>query len=154
MLALWAFMYQWQFYNQAGYSDMVTTDTAIALEYLEANHPGEGVVSNAFSMSLWFAGLIQAPSPYPYTHEPPRVFTNSDAHVRCVLGWIEGCDVAASTSVLDVSHILIDERFPFYNEHAPANYGAPPNQWTVTAESPWLTLVFEQGTTKLWRIET
>ena len=152
LVVSWGGMYQWQFHNQAGYSDMVTTESAEALELLR-EEPAGGVVSNAFTLSLWVAALNRVPSPHVWTWEPPRAYTETDRQVRCVLGWVDGCDWQGSAQELEVSHVLVDERFPNYNGRAPDNYMAPPEQWTVTAAAPWLDLVYHQGTTKLWRIK-
>lgn len=69
-----------------------------------------------------------------------------------MLGWIPGCDAALSAGALRVGFVLVDQRFPDYNDRAPANYLAPPDQWAVTARVPWLDLVYSMETTKLWRI--
>ena len=144
----------WTFHNQAGYSDMVTTDTAEALAYLEAEAPGQGVITNAFTLSLWASALNKVPTPHVWTWEPPRAYTRSDVHVRCVLGWQDTCDPTLSARWLQVGHILIDTRFPYYNGRvAKGNYGAPvPDQWGATSEAPWLEMVYSKGTTVLYRI--
>ena len=141
----------WTFYNQARYSDMVTQDTAQALRHLEVNG-SEGVVSNAFTMSLWIAALNKVPSPHVWTWEPPRAYTETDKRVRCVLGWVAGCDPAEDARRLGVSHVLVDERFPDINDLVLGNYMAPADQWDVTAAAPWLNLVYSKGTTRLWEI--
>lgn len=144
--------YLFAFGRQAEYSDMVTGPTAEALAYLRVEAPGQPVISNAFTMSLWVSALNKVESPHPWTWEPPRAYTESDGHVRCVLGWVPGCDAAAAAGALDVGYVLVDQRFPGYNDRAPGNYLAPPNQWSVTASAPWLELVYAHETTRLWRI--
>ena len=140
------------FYGQAEYSDMVTVETAEALEYLRDAAPGQGVVTNAFTLSLWVSGLNKVETPHVWTWEPPRAFTGKDAQVRCIIGWVDGCDNVGATRALRVSYVLVDRRFPYYNDRAPGNWGAPPNQWEVTASAPWLDLVYSEGTTRLWKI--
>tara|TARA_Y100000310_G_scaffold340407_1_gene436082 strand:- start:422 stop:1960 length:1539 start_codon:yes stop_codon:yes gene_type:complete len=151
-LAVLASAYLFTFHRQTEYSDMVTRPTADALAMLRQDAPGEGVISNAFTMSLWVAGLNKVRSPHPWTWEPPRAYTESDYHVRCVLGWVPGCDGLASSRELEVSYVLIDKRFPNYNSRAPGNYLAPPAQWEATAAAPWLELVYSRDTTRLWRV--
>jgi hypothetical protein len=151
-LAVLASAYLFTFQRQTEYSDMVTAPTAEALAYLRTEAPGQGVISNAFTMSLWIAALNRVQSPHLWTWEPPRAYTESDEHVRCVLGWVPGCDPAQSANALNVEWLLVDQRFPDYNNRAPGNYGAPPDQWNVTASAPWLELVYSQGTTRLWRV--
>ncbi len=145
-------VYAWTFIRQTVYSDMVTPQTAEALAYLRSEEPFEGVISNAFTMALWVSALNKVHSPHPWTWQPPRAYEQDDYHVRCVLGWIPGCDAALSAGALRVGFVLVDQRFPDYNDRAPANYLAPPDQWAVTARVPWLDLVYSMETTKLWRI--
>ncbi len=143
----------WTFYNQQGYSEMVSPETVNALTYLREQHPGENVISNAFTISLWIAAMNKVKSPHTWTAAPPERFISSDKDVRCVLNWSPGCDWRLSASRLQVTHVLIDDRFPYYNSRAPSNYGAPDNQWAVTEEAPWLNLIYTAGTTRLWAIE-
>ncbi|MEM3170297.1 MAG: hypothetical protein QW838_05935 [Candidatus Nitrosotenuis sp.] len=140
---------QWQ--RQAAYSDMVTPATARALATLD---DGQGIVTNAFSMGLWVAALRRVPSPHVWTTQPPAAYQAQDAQVRCVLGWVADCDVGQAVQALQVGHVLVDERFPRYNQRAPGNYMAPPDQWRVTARAPWLRLTYSEGTTRLYRIES
>ncbi len=147
---LWVYASYWSFNNQARYSDMITVQTANALSKLPDGHAG--IISNSFTMSLWVAALEKVPSPHVWTWEPPRAYTETDEDVRCILGWVYGCEVRLATRRLAVTHVLVEERFPKYNDRAPGNYGAPEDQWTVTAAAPWLSLVFSQGTTRMYEI--
>ena len=151
LLGAWVYASNWSFNNQADYSDMVTVETAAALDLVRGN--SEGIVSNAFTMSLWVSALNKVPSPHPWTWEPPRAYTATDQDVRCVLGWVENCGGRTAAARLGVSHVLVDDRFPYYNERAPGNYGAPDDQWAVTAAVSWLDLVYAEGTTRMWRIQ-
>ena len=152
LVGLGGWEYVNSFHGQAQYSDMATEGTVAALEVADADQTGQGIVSNSFTLSLWVAALNRVESPHIWTWEPPRAYTETDRDVRCVLGWVSGCDWQASVAKLGVSHVLVDHRFPNYNDRAPGIYKAPPDQWEVTARAPWLELEFEQGTTKLWRI--
>ena len=156
LMALAAGLVGWEYVNsvhgQARYSDMVTVQTADALDYLRDEAPGEGVITNAFTLSLWVSGMNKVSTPHVWTWEPPRAYTETDKDVRCVIGWVAGCVWRESALRLGVSHVLVDTRFPDYNNRAPGNYGAPPGQWDVTGSTPWLELVYDKGTTKLWRI--
>lgn len=146
------------FHGQARYSLMISDDTEAALEYLNEVDGQSGVITNAFTMALWVSALNKVVSPHPWTWEPPRAYTKSDRDVRCVLNWhtlgdIDDCSPATASRRLGVAHVLVDTRFPFYNERAPPNYGAPEEgQWQVTGSAPWLELIYEHGSTKLWRI--
>ena len=150
-VAVMAYGFIWTFHNQAKYSDMITEESAEALE-LVAGQTG-GIITNAFSMSHWVAGLYKVDSPHIWTLTPPPAYTARDEAVRCLLNWVAGCDPRAAAGQLGATHIIVDERFPFYNSRAPGNYKAPPDQWEWTAAAPWLRERFHEGTTTLWSIE-
>ena len=143
-----------QFHRQAGYSDMATPATTEALLILKEQGLSAGVVNNSFTLALWISALNKVPSPHTWTWAPPRHFTETDRAVRCILGWVPGCDVLAAKNQLHVEYVLIDTRFPAYNKRAPSIYMAPPDQWAVTAQAPWLTKIFERDSTLVWRIDS
>ena len=141
-----------QFQRQAEYSDMATPATIEALAVARQEAPHAGIVNNSFTLALWISALNKVVSPHTWTWEPPPRFTATDRDVRCILGWVPGCEPKAAQGRLNVGYVLIDSRFPDYNERAPSIYKAPPNLWEVTARTPWLTEVFHRDTTTLWRI--
>ncbi len=71
-----------------------------------------------------------------------------------MLGWIAGCDVQQAALDLDAGWVLIEGRFPYYNDRAPGVYGALNVQepWKDLRYQPWLDLVFSQGSSDLYRI--
>lgn len=138
-----------QFHNQAGYSDMATPATVNALRVAGSE---KGIATNSFTLSLWVAALNRVHSPFAFTAPPPEAYVDDDAWLRCLLNWVEGCDPARAAQKLGVGWLLIDERFPGYNNRAPGNYLAPPDQWERTAEAAWLELAYSEGTTRLWRV--
>lgn len=142
-----------QFEAQAAYSDMVRPAAASALAQAKHEAPDQGILTNAFSMSLWVSALNKVPSPHPWTLKPPKAFTEEDQHVRCVLGWVAGCDVGHSFQALGVGYVLVDTRFPNYNERAPDIWMAPEDPWTVTSRSSWLELVYAEDTVYLWKVK-
>ena len=75
--------------------------------------------------------------------------------MRCVLGWRPGCDTAAAIRELGARWILLEERFPYYNERAPGVYGSlnVEEPWAGLPALPWLTEVYHQGTTMVYRID-
>lgn len=144
------FVYSVRLQNE--YSLMVSQDTAEALELIN----GKATATNSFTLSLWVAGLKKVKSPFLTTAPPPPAYQESDPHLRCVFGWVsmdDGCNGPDSAQVLGIRYLLVEERFPYYNQHAPGNYLAPPDQWRRTAEAPWLDLVYSKGTTRLWQIK-
>lgn len=144
--------YVWQHYNQQKYSEMATPATLAALEQIKAVDPNSGIITNSFTLSLYVAALTKVRSPFLFTAEPPRAYTQDDNDIRCLLGWVDGCKPLESKRRLAVGYVLIDMRFPNLNKRSPGNYLAPPNQWEATNAAPWLQLVFEQGTTRVWKI--
>lgn len=137
------------FRTQSDTSMMVSDTTAEALEIAK---PSDAIVTNAYTMALWVAALNQVPAYWTNTWEPPEETRADDENVRCILGWVESCDVHKSVVALRASHVLIDERFPFVTPSSPPNYMAPADQWKVTASAPWLELLYSKGTTRLYRI--
>ena len=142
-----------QFHRQAEYSRMVSTDTEIALAMIPDD--GLAVINNSFTLALWVAALNEVEAPHTWTWSPPPTWVETDRHVRCVLGWRSECSPQTSVHALNAGYILLERRFPFYNLRAPGVYGAPDydDPWGNLPDVPWLSLMFEQGTTQLWRIE-
>lgn len=137
---------------QNEYSLMVTPQTSEALDWLRENDPQQGVATNSFTLSLWVAGLNKVHSPFAFTAPPPPAYVDDYNNLRCLYNWVEGCDPGRAALQLGVRYLLIEERFPYYNDRAPGNYLAPLDQWQRVAEAPWLKLEYEKGTTKLWQI--
>ena len=144
----------WQFGNQAGYSDMLTDDSVEALQIAAVEAPGKAVINNSFTLALWISALNKVESPHTWTWPPPPTWTETDQYVRCVLGWVDGCDVDKAVVHLNAEYILIESRFPYYNSRAPGVYGAPDiaEPWDNLPTVPWLTQRFQQGSTTLYRI--
>jgi len=154
-ISVMAYGYVWQFNNQARYSDMATPPTARALEHIAGYHDDQAIISNSFTLSLWVSALNKVPSPHTWTWQPPSRFVETDVAVRCLMGWVENCDPYAAQEELNAGWVLIDRRFPNYNARAPGIFLAPngPTLWDDTGKTPWLTEVFREGTTQVWRIE-
>jgi hypothetical protein len=154
-ISVMAYGYVWQFNNQARYSGMATPTTTRALEHIAGYNDGQAIISNSYSLSHWVSALNKVPSPHTSTHHPPSSFVASDVAVRCLMGWIDGCDPYLAQQELDAGWILIDRRFPNYNSRAPGIFLAPngPSLWDDTGETPWLTDVYREGSTQVWRIE-
>ena len=148
--------FQWNFKGQADYSAMITFETGQALqlyEFYSANSEHKGIVSNSFTLALWISALERVQSPHIWNQQPPVKWQESDKQARCILGWVESCDYREARDNLGVGYVLIEHRFPNLNRRVPGNYKAPPDQWEVTANTPWLHLIYERGTTKLWAIK-
>jgi hypothetical protein len=138
--------------EQAAISAMVTPETAEALEMIRDDKTS-GTASNSFTLSLWVAGINKTPSPFLTTAPPPPAYVGSDVLLRCVFGWVPGCDGRTSAESLNIKYLLVEERFPYYNQFAPGNYMAPEDQWSVTANTEWLNLIYSGGSTRLYAIQ-
>ena len=144
-----------QVYRQADLSAMITPETAAALEELREEEDQGAIISNSFTLALWIAALNKVESPHTWTTTPPPTYTETDMRVRCVLGWRPGCDTAAAIRELGARWILLEERFPYYNERAPGVYGSlnVEEPWAGLPALPWLTEIYHQGTTMVYRID-
>lgn len=148
---------------------MITTDTMAALEYI-AKQPENGtLIANSYSMALGIAGLTNRTVAWPQAYEPPRAYTEQHADVLCILGWDDGCDVDQAVARRDAAYVIVDTRWPAHSRYSrPSDtnrwdpkrdfgyiWGMPqvPDPWAVTANQPWLTPVFEQGSTVVWQIQ-
>tara|TARA_B100000519_G_scaffold114773_1_gene99180 strand:+ start:4076 stop:5560 length:1485 start_codon:yes stop_codon:yes gene_type:complete len=150
-LCLFFITYAWIFDAQSKYSKIITNESEIAIEILEKeNH--KNIITNSFSLSLWIAGMEKVKSPHVWTSEPPKAYTLTDEHTRCILNWIENCDYKNSINYLDTSHILIEQKFPYFKESPNGIYLAPDNHWEITSQAHWLDLIYEKGSTQLYRI--
>ena len=143
----------WTFNNQAGLSNMVSRNTEIALDIAKAEDD-KAIINNSFTLALWIAALNDVEAPHTWTWQPPPTWRESDRLVRCALGWVPSCDPEAAITVLDAGWVLIEGRFPFYNNRAPGVYGSLDyyEPWGNLPDVEWLDLVYQQGTTDLYRI--
>ena len=143
-----------QVQRQADLSAMITPETHRVLEDLRNMEAQDGIITNSFTLALWISALNKVPSPHTWNSAPPPRFIESDRQVRCVLGWVPGCDPMDASEKLGARFILIEERFPYYNERAPGVYGAlnVREPWAELPQLPWLEPVYHQGTTLLFRI--
>lgn len=143
--------YIWQFHGQARYSDMATPDVLAALERIPQRHPG--VIANGYTLAHWVAALNKTPTSFTFTWTPPPNYQDMNEGVSCILGWRDRCDVAHWSAALPAQYVLLDTRFPYYNERAPAIYGAPVDDpWAPARAAPWLHLLFSQGTVLLYQV--
>ena len=144
-----------QFHRQSDYSRMATPETVEALSLIRARDPEGAIINNSFTLALWISALNQVESPHTWTWTPPRRFVDTDKAVRCVLGWVPGCNPSNAAQELNARHILLEERFPFYNSRAPGVWGAPDaaDPWGNLPSVPWLTEVYRQGTTVVYAIK-
>jgi len=149
--------YIMQVHGQSEKSAMISPATAEILQEMKRDHYGEGIITNSFTLSLWIAALAEAPTYTTWNAEPPAFFTEDDKRVRCLLGWIPGCCPGKAQEELGARWILIEEKFPWYfgkvlgvpGVYGSLNYEDP---WADLPNLPWLTKVYNRGSTTVWRI--
>ncbi|MEE9284132.1 MAG: hypothetical protein V3V35_00225 [Dehalococcoidia bacterium] len=142
--------YVYQVQGQAGYSDMVTRDTKAALVTIQGREGG--VVTNSRLMSLWIAAINGQDGAWTTTVAPPPAYAERSAAARCVLGFEATCSPVAAAQSIGARFVLIDTRYQ--DDQRQPIYGAPADDpWGRLGDSPWLRLVYQQGTTWLWEIE-
>jgi hypothetical protein len=113
------------------------------------------VVTNNYSMALYLAADTQRPVQWTNWTPPPPYYAQADYEARCTMGWVSGCAVPTH-----VTHVLVDEKWPLDAVGlAPKDllspYGAPERRpWGRLHEVPWLRLVYENETVKLYEVET
>ncbi len=148
----WGYVDQAQ--RQAGLSAMITPDTEEALQLIQGLDQDAAIINNSFTLALWISALNGVKSPHTWTASPPPTFVKTDKNVRCVLGWVPNCNVGAAVEELEAGFILIEERFPFYNERAPAVWGSLNRRepWAELPNLPWLEPIYSAGTTSVYRI--
>ncbi len=154
VIALMAIGYWWTFNNQTGYSDMVTRNTETALQIAREADNGKAIINNSFTLALWVAALNEVEAPHTWTWNPPTNWIETDRDVRCVLGWVPECDPVESIESLNAGWILIEKRFPYYNDRAPGVFGSlnVAEPWIDLPNIEWLELIYAEGTSELYRI--
>ena len=143
----------WEFRGQASAGDMVTPAVAPMVEYVRDN-PNGAVLTNGFSLSLWTAALTGEKTYWTWQIKPPLQYQAEDEVVRCALGWVATCTPAEAVRQLGVGYVLTDARMQLPANVGPTKiplYGAPSqNPWNQPI--PNATLVMQDGTAKLWKL--
>ncbi len=143
----------WVFDRQASYSDMVTPDMNKVRAYIPEDYAGWLITQNG-STAYWLAAIQGLPSYHTFSSEPPPIAQAWYDDVRCVLGWVSGCDPGGAAEALDVAWIIIDTRFPISTHLEPPIRGAPElDPWGPPRAAPWLTEVAHSGTVYLWKVQ-
>jgi len=160
---------------------MVTTDTEAAIGWVMAQEPRGSIVTNSYSLSLYVAALTRHRSPWTQIYDPPALYATQHGQVVCLLGWVDGCDPASARDALDADYVVAETMWPTKEQDVGQRiqgvgeayrvvhslnffrsagndigrmWQAPEHVWDVTARTPWLELVWERGTTKVWRVNT
>ena len=143
----------WVFDRQASFSDMVTPDMDRVRTHIPESYDGWLITTNG-STAYWLGALQGLPSYHTFSSEPPPAGQEWYPSVRCVLGWVEGCEPRQAAQKLETEWILIDTRFPIDTHLEPPIYGAPEDvPWSTLDNAPWLTEVASSGTVGLWKVK-
>lgn len=151
-LLLTAF-YVKDFRDHTAIKDQVTPETVRALKIAKSEGAGKAIITDFYSLSHWVAALNGVESPNVWGLAPAPKHVKSDREVRCLLGWVDGCDYRAAAGALDAEYILIDHRFPDLKSGQRA-YGAVEEMdpWGGLGDAPWLRLRYREGEVSLWEI--
>jgi len=144
----------WIFDRQTTYSDMILPETAEILESIKGDD--RAVITNSYTLSHWVAALnkVKSPNTFAWRLGPSPYYQESDRNVRCLLGWVPGCDPVKAKKALNAGYILIDQRFPYYSNRASNVYGAiSEDTWGNLPDVPWLHLQKEIPPIQLWAVK-
>ncbi len=144
----------WIFDQQTTYSDMILPETVEILDSIRGDD--RTIITNSYTLSHWVAALnkVKSPNTFVWKYGPSPYYQESDANVRCLLGWIPKCDPVQAKEELNAGYILIDQRFPYYNERGANVYGAiSEDTWANLPDVPWLTLEKELPPVQLWAVK-
>lgn len=148
LLGMQVFIFQ----AQTGFKDMVFPETAHALQIAKTEQPDKAIITNAYSLSHWVAAINQVEAPNTWSLEPSPFYLESDVQVRCLLGWVPGCNPEHAAYALNAGYILIDERMPDEIKAAPVYGALSEDEWGNLYEVPWLHLRDSNGSVRLWEI--
>ncbi len=142
----------WMFDRQASYSDMVLPATLTAMEMIDHDPEERSIITNTYSLAHWIAAINLVETHHTWNNPPPIMWEETDKRVRCVFGWVPECDQADAASKLKAGYVLIDTRFPDYNDRALPIFGAPEEIWDTLETQESLELMYQADSTKLYRI--
>ena len=162
---------------ESNLSRIVTYDTRAALEWINRQPRNGAVITNSYSLALYTAALTKRPVSWTQMADPPKAFVERHEAVVCILNWSPDCDVRAAIATVNAEYVLAERVWPVYGEDiqrtipglgaiysaveaiAPHDdsylnqiFGAPDDPWPITDAAPWLSPVWERGTTIVWRI--
>lgn len=136
---------------QAWYSDMMPPETVTAVNMIHSLDPQARIATNGRLSAIWIAALTQQPAIWTHATTPPKAFAQGDYEARCLAGFVPDCNPVQVARTTGTRWVLVDRRFQ--DEQEQPVYGAPEGMWDVTAEAPWLELVYRSGSVNLWRVK-
>lgn len=176
MASIFGLGYLYQLHTESKLGRMVTPQTMQAIVHIRLDPEDGSILTNSYSLSLYVAALTKRQAPWTQLQAPPLAYQKQNQSAACILSWTRECDSSRAIQELGVRYVLVETIWPsradafvnqiegssslwrlatrhamFRNGAIGAIAGAPADPWGVTASAPWLELVLEEGTTKLWR---
>ncbi len=145
MTALWAHV------DQRQSSLFMSTSLEAAMMLADADRDGGTIIMGNLGEATWGQAITGAPVIHASELVPPPGLAEREPHIRCVLGWVHGCNVTESIETLKAAYVVVDTRWPGDKYEL---YAAPENEWQVTQQAPWLTLEYSQGSVRAWRVSS
>jgi hypothetical protein len=142
-------------YEQQRSSTFVNPDVEAALSMVNASPLQGSILTSNFGEGTWYQALTGRPIFYTFNQQPPRAYTETDAAIKCIWGWVQGCDVAAAIALTDARFVVVNA---FWPEGWGANtiWGAPGDGKSDVFGGfdmvTWLTPVFQQGKVRVWQV--
>lgn len=175
-----SFGYLIQLQAESKLGRMVTPETAAAIEWVKAQPDAAGtrIASNSYSLANYIAAMTRQPVVWLHVWEPPAAYAEQHRQVACLVGWVD-CDPSAAAQELNTRYLIVEriwptvaedfdefpdlapvtrflDRFSGWEKNVGMMWNQPNDTPWVHAEkrAPWLTPVWEQGTTIVWRVDT
>jgi len=142
----------WVYERQRHYSTFAGPEIVEAIGFVDSGN----VATNSYALAHWIAGTTnnRIDARWTFTNPPPERWAEDEGHVRCLFGWVAGCDPHAAADAIGAEWVLVDARVPqdFYN----ALNGAPDVPtvalWAGLGSVPWLEPVYIDGPARLYAI--
>ena len=171
--------YVFQLHAETKLGRMVTPETAEAIKWVNSQPERGTIVTNSYSLSLYVAALTKQKTAWTQIWDPPPAYVEQHRNASILLGWDAG-DPGQAARNLDATYILVETLWPAWGKAVGLNtpglggtyaivkkvspWGDPDlgyifklprnvNPWDITQQASWLELVWEKGSTKVWRVK-
>ncbi len=131
-------------------TQMVTPATARAIQQIDGTDGT--IVTNSYSMALYVAALSKHPVTWTQVYNPPAAYRQQHYDSLCIFN-LWPCNLTETVERVGATYALAETRWPSPDNSYGKIWLAPrPDTWEYPERAEWLEPIWEQGTTKLWRI--
>ena len=152
-LALFTLMGYSQFHTMSRFSDQTNLNVEKALALIPEDAP---VITNSASLTQLIAGRrpTMTRGYWLQAMEPPPKYTEEDKLVRCIVGWVPGCDQQAALKATGARYVLTESQLDLQlGRGAWWGMDSVDRGMALIDESPVLRRVGQWGkTVKLWEV--